>query len=297
MNVMKCSVCLTLLASPGGGPWDVVECKKCGHRIGGIAFRAQSESEGDYYFNGVDYVRFRAENARAFEQLANQRVSEIERLGLLKAGASIFEVGCSTGEVLSVLKQRNYKAFGHDAAQQAIEYARERRDVEAYWDMDDVPKHPVDAVFAFHVIEHVRDPIEFVNSITANLSPMGLLYLRMPHIGSAVSKVFGKNWPGYSLEHIQFFTRQSVTALLARTGFTLQHFGTHSHARFLAGALLRLKNGGSRPDGGAGEGGNSTPSARALNLAKAASWMYEPAAMIERLTLMGDELVVIARKS
>jgi 2-polyprenyl-3-methyl-5-hydroxy-6-metoxy-1,4-benzoquinol methylase len=293
---MRCLICEANLPSQGRGPWEILSCKACGHRLGEFARRSQAKLEKEPYFDSSKYIHFRSNNPAYFEQLAVERVTEIEQLGLLEPGASIFEVGCSTGEILNVLKHRKYRAFGYDPSQQAVEYARKHRQLEAYWKMDDLPTHPVDAVFAFHVIEHVADPAAFLNTTTARLIPNGLLYLRMPYAGSTVAAIFGMNWPGYSVEHIHFFSRSSIEKLLAQSGFRLLHFGTQSHARFLAGALRRLANGGSRPMGEAGKGGNSMPSGRAFQIMRLLQIVYAPMAAVERWILRGDELVIVAQK-
>ena len=59
----------------------------------------------------------------------------------------------------------------------------------------------------WHLIEHLLNPIEFIEHSYRLLSPGGWLIIETPVIGS-ISNSFGENWRYFMpIEHINLFTQ------------------------------------------------------------------------------------------
>jgi SAM-dependent methyltransferase len=76
-----------------------------------------------------------------------------------------------------------------------------------------------DCVTAFHVLEHVPDPIRAVRRMLEWLAPGGLLVLEVPNAGGLGARLFGRAWSGLELpRHLSRFTPETLGATVARAG-------------------------------------------------------------------------------
>lgn len=90
-----------------------------------------------------------------------------------------------------------------------------------------------DIVIAAHVLEHILDPLLFLQEIRTILHPDGILYLEVP-VGDR-KKV--KNT--FHIAHLNHFTRSSLPWLLQRAGFELSQIDSQG-TRGGAGGAYRL---------------------------------------------------------
>jgi SAM-dependent methyltransferase len=76
-----------------------------------------------------------------------------------------------------------------------------------------------DCVTAFHVLEHVPDPIGAVRRMLGWLAPGGLLIVEVPNAGGLGARLFGQAWSGLELpRHLSHFTPDTLTAVVAQAG-------------------------------------------------------------------------------
>jgi 2-polyprenyl-3-methyl-5-hydroxy-6-metoxy-1,4-benzoquinol methylase len=292
-----CPVCSGELLAPKHGVWEVVECRDCGHSVSLYGLTFATSKTFINFFDTDDFLAARDRNAPM--QIAGEqaRLDYITSLGVLDHGASTLEIGCSTGESLHIAKKAGFDVSGHDYSEQATAYARERYGVNATSDFAALQSREYDAVFAFNVIEHVPDLTAFLGSITANLKPGGVLYLRMPHSHSLFARLFGENWPGYCPDHIQFFSRQSIRKFMAKSGFEIEKLRTMSIGYNVLGGIRRLMTRRSSLVATQGVGTSHAPSQRRRTIMHIFSKMYVPIAATEDVLFLGDEIVMVARKS
>ncbi|MEM1156914.1 MAG: class I SAM-dependent methyltransferase [Verrucomicrobiota bacterium] len=96
----------------------------------------------------------------------------------------------------------------------------------AYSDGKDLAKRgkQFDIVVGSNVMEHVPDPVVFLNQLAANLNPSGVIFIEIP----CRDHEFKDGWES----HLQFFDKLSVRALCSRAGLKLleiQYCGTPLH--------------------------------------------------------------------
>jgi SAM-dependent methyltransferase len=93
---------------------------------------------------------------------------------------------------------------------------------------------PVEVVCAFHVLEHVDDPRDFLATARAALTPGGWLALEVPNIASASAVRAGGSWahlqPGCHRWH---FSPQSLTRLVEDCGFLVRRCDTISSRHYM----------------------------------------------------------------
>ncbi len=84
------------------------------------------------------------------------------------------------------------------------------------------------AIVANDVIEHLADPAAGIAALSAGLEDGGVLFLTLPDAGSTLARVLGRRWWAVVPMHVQYFTRDSMDALLTRSGFVVEDISTHA---------------------------------------------------------------------
>ena len=137
-------------------------------------------------------------------------------------GLDLLDVGCGTGEFLMAAKQAGHRVVGLDLSEEVITYVKRRHpglDVRcATLDSSDLHPESIDIVSAFHVVEHVPDPVDLLRQMTRLLRPGGLVYVRVPNLNTWYRRVLGRNWWGFSVEHMSHFTDASLRLAMAEAG-------------------------------------------------------------------------------
>lgn len=94
----------------------------------------------------------------------------------------IIELGCGVGNFLAKAKRLIPEVYGTESSILARQIAQSRG--LKVFDIDDnqVSRHAqFDAAFSFHVLEHVADPIGFVNTMSSLVRPGGKIGLSVPN--------------------------------------------------------------------------------------------------------------------
>jgi SAM-dependent methyltransferase len=142
-----------------------------------------------------------------------------------RAGGSLVDIGCGTGEVITVAAERGFHASGVEPTPWGAEEARRLPGVTAVLPSveDWVHANPgvrADVATLFHVLEHVHEPAGFLEGIRGMLAPDGLLFIEVPHFGSLAAERDPVAWTGTALDdHVLHYTGGSLGRLLADTGY------------------------------------------------------------------------------
>lgn len=70
-------------------------------------------------------------------------------------------------------------------------------------------------------LEHVPDPLALLRAAFAVLAPGGLAAVVVHDHGAPLNRLLGARSPIIDVEHLQLFSRRSISAALARSGFTV----------------------------------------------------------------------------
>src|SRR6185437_11195440 len=69
------------------------------------------------------------------------------------------------------------------------------------------------------VIEHVRDPADFLERVRRVLKPGGVVFIATPSIDSWSARLLGRQWMEYKPEHLFYFNPATLTRLMERSGY------------------------------------------------------------------------------
>ena len=84
-------------------------------------------------------------------------------------------------------------------------------------------------IVMFDVLEHVIDPINFLNKISKKHKKNGKLFLTFPNASSYKSKILKTEWQMISpLAHLNFFSIKSAKILLKKNGYQVEFISPYS---------------------------------------------------------------------
>jgi len=203
-------------------PYRAVRCR-CGfwYLKPRLAEEAMAETyRDDRYFEGegLGYSSYLAQEPtlrRTFRHL----LRSLERRGM--TGGSVLEVGCAYGFFLEEAQGLFSRREGTDFSRAAAAEAARRIDRIRLGGLEQLgADERFDLVACIHVIEHVYDPVAFVERLRSHLHPGGWLILATPDMGGFWRSLLGHRWPFYKMpEHVTYFDRRSLARLLGLAGY------------------------------------------------------------------------------
>jgi SAM-dependent methyltransferase len=123
------------------------------------------------------------------------------------------DVGCGSGGSLAVAAALGWRAAGIEVDTAAADRARRFTPDVYAGDILSAPFPPgsFDVVSAFHVLEHVPDPVAVVRRMLEWLAPGGLVVIEVPNAGGLGASIFGPAWSGLELpRHLSHFTPRTL---------------------------------------------------------------------------------------
>jgi 2-polyprenyl-3-methyl-5-hydroxy-6-metoxy-1,4-benzoquinol methylase len=144
----------------------------------------------------------------------------------LRAGTTLLDVGCATGSLLAEVSKRGARGYGIDLNAEAIKVAQQRAPDATlhigYATDQPFPGVIFDAVVMIDFLEHVRDPEAELRVARQRMRPGAKLVISTPRVDSLVRRAAGRRWPQYREEHLTYFSRRGIAALLDRCGLEVE---------------------------------------------------------------------------
>jgi len=196
-----------------GNVYKCVDCKTAYTVFNGCDITKSNE-----IFAETDFIKTRLYDQYRLRKVARKRLSLLSKL--VKSG-SILEFGSSTGEFLYECAKKGYEISSIDLHTQILnknktENLKEVIQLDANFFKS---KQTYDAIAAFHLIEHLTNPVEFLSNCYRALKPNGILFLEVPNFGALSRKIWGKKWGMFYDYHICHFDKGSLENLLRRHGY------------------------------------------------------------------------------
>jgi SAM-dependent methyltransferase len=170
--------------------------------------------EGDHTF----YTAFYA-NAIERKLWARECIREEFRLAArsIAPGAGVLDVGCGFAEFRRVIPHASYTGLDPHFAGESRGADVRNETLRAHLSANG---GAYDAVCAFQVIEHLREPTAMVADMVQAAKPGGLLIIGVPHVPSAFTR-FPNNPVNAPPHHLTWWTRAALSALAERHGATV----------------------------------------------------------------------------
>lgn len=142
----------------------------------------------------------------------------------------ILDIGCCGGFLLRYFADHGWRVLGLEPGRSAYEWATRKSLIPALQEFfEAVPETELgefDAVHLAFVMEHVRDPKEFLSKARRVLRPGGVLCIEVPNDFNSLQTIAtaalakAPYWI-CAPDHINYFTFDSLEALLKNAGFEI----------------------------------------------------------------------------
>ena len=214
-----CLVCGAAVFEPYLG--DLRRCRACGFVTAELDAAPDAAAlYGDGYFQGEEYLDY--ERDKVFLQRNfGQRLADVTKR---VPGGRLLEIGSAYGFFLD-LARAHFDVVGYEVNRTAARHAREVLGLDVrtgdflYGDDDD-GSAPFDAVVMWDVVEHLARPDRFLARIARLTRPGAALFITTGDVGSLVARWRGRRWRMiHPPTHLHYFSRATLTRLLARQGF------------------------------------------------------------------------------
>lgn len=224
---------------------DVYKCSGCGLvRLGPLP----TEDELKAYY--TDSYREAHEPGLAPEGAYRTELPEararVERLRpLLGPQSSVLELGASSGAFVDSLRPFVKSAVGVEPSVRHRTWARETLGLEMLADLSDARGRRFDAVVLFHVLEHVRHPVEFLKELSGLLAPGGFLGIEVPNADDALLSAYKVPAFGpfyYQDAHLWYFNGDTLSRALKAAGLAaevswIQRYDLSNHLHWLGAGV------------------------------------------------------------
>ena len=155
---------------------------------------------------------------------ARRRLRRVERL--VGRRGRLLEVGCAGGHFLAEAQRRGWQERGLDISPEAVGFARSRFGVEASvgtLPRSDWPAGSFDCIVAWHLLEHLAEPVAFLGEVRRLLRPGGWLFLETPVVDGWGARRLGPRWPQWKPgEHLLYFSTRTLRRTLWMEGFEVR---------------------------------------------------------------------------
>ncbi|MBD5781191.1 methyltransferase domain-containing protein [Pelagicoccus sp. NFK12] len=214
--------------SCGRGDLQLAYCNSCGF----IWNRSFDESRLEYsqkYDNSLDF-------SPVFQSYAEGLADRLIETYSIR-GKRVVELGCGKGHFLSLLCERGENTgIGFDpsyegervdsAVAERIEYVQDFYG-EKYTD------HPGDLVCCRHVLEHIKNPFDFLASVrkTVGGNTDTIVYFEVPNVRLILERL--SVWD-IIYEHCNYFSRESLVNLFGSAGFEVLRIEETYEKQFLS---------------------------------------------------------------
>jgi 2-polyprenyl-3-methyl-5-hydroxy-6-metoxy-1,4-benzoquinol methylase len=233
-----------LLGLPGH--FTVVECQRCGLRFTNprpsinelgyyypdnygpfAAHPIKSDSQNETLWNKLKAGLKQSPFGPFLKKISDLVLdSETTLVPNLSEGAKVLELGCATGWFLSSLRKKGWDLYGVEPGKAAVDYAKQELGLNVFCgtlEKANFPSDYFDAIFAWHVIEHLSNPFETLREINRILKKDGYLEFSIPNAGCWEFYVFRDKWYGLDLpRHLFHFSLTSVKKMLEDGDFVVE---------------------------------------------------------------------------
>jgi SAM-dependent methyltransferase len=156
------------------------------------------------------------------------RLRRMKYLPTLQDQSHILEVGCSSGFMLYPMRDAGHTCVGVEPSGLFNEYLQSRG-IESYNSVNQLPKEVAkagfDLIMHFFVLEHISQPVDFLQSQIELLKPGGTIVFEVPNAADPLYSVY--DIPEFerfywSIAHPWYFSQKSLRFLLEKLPFENQ---------------------------------------------------------------------------
>ncbi|MDO8998601.1 MAG: class I SAM-dependent methyltransferase [Bacteroidota bacterium] len=180
-----------------------------------------------YYRKKIEYTQYKNADVTAAVRAGNNWI-KVQRHKLrfkfiqkfAKSG-KLFDLGAGWGHFMLAGKELGYDVYGVEISEQPYLYCVNDLKLPVdhidFFEMDESKKF--DVITMWDVLEHIDKADEFLAKCAKLNKPDGYLFLQVPQIDSYFAKRHKDNWKMMGLDHVNYFSKDTITKILANNGY------------------------------------------------------------------------------
>jgi 2-polyprenyl-3-methyl-5-hydroxy-6-metoxy-1,4-benzoquinol methylase len=178
------------------------------------------------YYESEDYISHTDAKRNLFEKIYHWVRSYMlsKKIKLVEQHTKsdtkkLLDIGCGTGDFLAIAKKRNWEISGVEPDVQARKIASEKTTIKIETNeyLSQIPSESFDAITMWHVLEHVPNLSEQIQTLKRLLKPNGTIFIAVPNFKSHDARHYKEFWAAYDVpRHLWHFSQKSIKLLFAK---------------------------------------------------------------------------------
>ncbi|CAA0251377.1 class I SAM-dependent methyltransferase [Tenacibaculum maritimum] len=149
-----------------------------------------------------------------------------KKLNLINSFASeekkVLDIGAGTGDFLNICKKNNWKVFGVEPSVNARKNAYSKG-IHLKNNLSSYKDEQFDIITMWHVLEHVQNLPEYIQTLKKLLKPTGRLIIAVPNYKSYDAKYYHEFWAAFDVpRHLWHFSKYSIQQLFSKVNIEIE---------------------------------------------------------------------------
>ncbi|MCX8080323.1 MAG: class I SAM-dependent methyltransferase [Bacteroidia bacterium] len=208
---------------------QVYRCTCCGFTFIPDNFR-KNINYALYKKNELIYEEIRKSDHELKLHRHYQRIAFFEDFA---KGKKLLDVGSGWGHFVWAALNKGYEAKGLELAEYPAKFSMEELKLPVYkinfFELDSDEKF--DIITFWDVLEHIDDIHGFIRKCSDLQNTGGIIVLQVPAIDSPVARKQGKNWKMIGIDHVNYFSKETMKRLLESHGYEMIKFKYNSELK------------------------------------------------------------------
>jgi SAM-dependent methyltransferase len=208
---------------------EIFQCRSCSLvYLFPIMSEAEEQAfyrrEFEHYMQGRSGASWKSPEAhfRSYQAEGERRMPLVQPY--LRVQDDFLEIGSSTGYFLDDVRTQVASVTGVEPSELYREFAN-GHGIKTYPDMGSLKGRKFDVIALYYVVEHLRDPVDYMKDLRPWLKPGGRVLIEVPNVDDALLRTYSipKFGPFYwQKAHYHYFSQATLAAVLTRAGYESQ---------------------------------------------------------------------------
>lgn len=192
-----------------------------------------SDTDLPSYYESDDYISHTDSKLtlmdKLYQMVKNYSLKKKLKLinGLAGKKGQLLDIGCGTGDLLSICEKDGWKISGVEPSKKARELAKDkidskitlRKDVNEF---SDAETGQFNVITMWHVLEHVPNLTEYIDKLKGLLAEDGFLIIAVPNFKSYDANHYKEFWAAYDVpRHLWHFSEKSIRHIFGKNDFNV----------------------------------------------------------------------------
>lgn len=225
---VKCLLCLS------GGQTVLKKMEESGEAVWlvrcdcGLAFLnprlSERETNAAYESNSLKQAEYYTEGTEDDRKTFQDRLNLVSKY--MNEGKSVIDIGASVGTFLNECYFYGFdKLYGVELNEASRKKAKESYGITLTKDLPDDAK--ADLINMSDIIEHLRNPLEFLIKLRPHLNERGILLITTPDFDRWITHLVNIK----PVEHLYYFNKATMNKLLDKAGYEVLYLGNTTRFR------------------------------------------------------------------